>query len=48
MKAIPAVIKAPRKNPPNEIPSVDTCADPCASVNIEIISIFKVANNYWQ
>ena len=33
MKTNPAVKKTPRKNPPNKIPTVDTCTDvdPCAS-----------------
>ena len=46
MKTNPAVIKTPRKNPPNKMPTVDTCTDvdPCASDKIEIISIVKVDN----
>ena len=46
MKTNPAVKKTPRKNPPNKIPTVDTCTDvdPCASDKIEIISIVKVDN----
>ena len=46
MKTIPAVIKTPRENPPNIIPSVDICSvvDPCASDKIELISIVKVDN----
>ena len=33
MKTNPAVKKTPRKNPPNKMPTVDTCTDvyPCAS-----------------
>ena len=40
MNTIPTVMKAPRKNPANKIPSDDTCTDvdPCASVNIKIVS----------
>lgn len=43
MKTNPAVIKTPRKNPPNKMPTC-TDVDPCASDKIEIISIVKVDN----
>ena len=40
MNTIPNVMKAPRKNPPNKIPSIDACTDvdPCESDNIKMIS----------
>ena len=39
MKTSPAVTRAPRKNPPKKIPSVDNNVDPGASENIQIIVV---------